>query len=163
MSRFSAVAAALALLASGMAIGALGTYLFLARPHGRQSQPPAAPTSFTAIMESRLQLSDAQKKQIEDLIRESRRQADEIRRELRPRLEKYLEETRARFESLLTPEQRAKFDELYREDRRAERFFLETPPGPPRGDDGRRGPPRDNGQSPPPRDDRPSHEDGPPR
>jgi Spy/CpxP family protein refolding chaperone len=160
MSRFAAVAAALALLVSGAAIGALGTYLVLDRPRGPEGAPQPGPTSFTKIMESRLELSDAQKKQIEELIRESRREADEIRRELRPRLERYLEATRGRFEALLTPEQRAKFHELYREDRRAERFFLENPPGPaPRGP----GQPTRPGENGSPRDDGRPREDGPPR
>jgi len=73
------------------------------------------------------------------------READEIRRELRPRLEQHLERTRARFEALLTPEQRAKFERLYREDRRAERFFLENPPRPAPPAPNRPGPPPDEG------------------
>jgi Spy/CpxP family protein refolding chaperone len=148
MSRFAAVAAALALLVSGVAIGALGTYLVLERPRGPEAPPPPQPGSFTREMESRLVLSDDQKQQIEAVIRQSRREADEIRRDLRPRLEKHLETTRARFLALLTPEQRAKFEEIAREDpHRAERFFLENPPrpGPPRPD--QPGPPRDD--SPP--------------
>jgi ElaB/YqjD/DUF883 family membrane-anchored ribosome-binding protein len=96
-------------------------------------------------MEARLDLSEDQKKQIEDLLRVSRREAEEIRRELRPRLEKYLEATRARFDALLTPEQRSKFEKLYREDSRAERFFLEHPPRPAPPGPGQPGPPRDEG------------------
>ncbi len=145
MSRFAAVAAALALLVSGVAIGALGTYLVLERARRPEGPPPPPPGSFTQEMESRLKLSEDQKKQIEALIRVSRREAEEIRRELRPRLEKYLETTRERFEALLTPEQRAKFEALYREDRRAERFFLENPPRPAPPSPGELGPPRDEG------------------
>jgi Spy/CpxP family protein refolding chaperone len=159
MSRFAAVAAALALLVSGMAIGALGTYLVLERPRGPAETPARpAPGSFTREVETRLELTEDQKKRIEALIKESRREADEIRRELRPRLEQYLETTRTRFDALLTPEQRARFEELYRQDRqRAERFFLEHPPEPPPRGPGRPGPPG------PPRSDGPPRDDGPPR
>jgi len=145
MSRFVAIAAALALLVSGIAIGALGALLIIGRPHGPQGPPPPPPGPFTREMESQLHLSGAQRTQIEAILGESRQEADAIRRELRPRLEKNLEATQDRIGALLSPEQHAKFDELVRENgRRAQRFFLEGPPPPPGGRGGP-GPPPDDG------------------
>jgi hypothetical protein len=145
MSRFVAIAAALALLVSGIAIGALSAFLVLERPHRfeearRPPQPPLQPppAPFTREMEARLNLSEDQRQKIQAILRESREESEAIRRDLRPRLEKNLKATQDRIGALLSPEQHATFDELVREDaRRAQRFFLEGPPPPP---GGRRGP-----------------------
>jgi Spy/CpxP family protein refolding chaperone len=86
---------------------------------------------FTREMEDRLDLSDDQWKQLQVILKQSREESEAIRRELRPRLESQLDATRAKIAALLTPEQKKKFDELVREDRRrADRFFLEGPPRP---------------------------------
>jgi hypothetical protein len=150
MSRFVAVAAAIALVMSGIVVGALGTYLVLQRPgHGPMMSPPhplPPPGPFTREMESRLGLSEDQLTRIRAILRESREQADAIRRELRPRLDAHLEATRKRIAEVLTPEQRTKFEALVSEDRtRADRFFLDGPPPPPFG-----GPPPPFGAPPPP-------------
>jgi len=153
MNRFAALAAALALVLSGVAIGALGAVLLLERSR-RPAPPPPPPAAapFTREMELRLDLTAEQRARIQEVLDESRREADAIRRELRPRLESHLEATRARIAALLTPEQRVKFEELVQEDRRrAERTFLEGPP-----------PPRPEPPGPP-RDDRPPPNDRPPR
>jgi Spy/CpxP family protein refolding chaperone len=138
MSRFTAIAAALALVVSGIMIGALSTYLALARPAWREPLRPRpgpqgpAGLPFTREMEDRLDLSDVQEKQLQAILRESRDASETIRRELRPRLEAQLEATRTRIAALLTPDQRTKFEELVKQDRRrAERFLLEGPPPPP--------------------------------
>jgi hypothetical protein len=158
MNRFVAVAAALALVISGIAIGALGTYLVLERPQRqgafppRPQGPPPRPGLFTREMELRLNLSDDQKRQIDEVLRKGKEESDAIRQELRPRLDAHLEATRARIAAILTPEQRTKFEALVAEDqRRADRFFIEGPPGPPpgMGEPGRPGGPPPDG--PPPR------------
>jgi hypothetical protein len=152
MSRFVALAAAVALVVSGIMIGSLGTYLLLDRPRfheGLRPPPPMnapPPGPFTREMESRLDLSEAQLGEIQTILRKGREQSDAIRRELRPRLESQLESTRASIAAVLTPEQRVRFEELVKQDRRrAERFFLEGPPGPPPPGLGRPGPPPDEG------------------
>jgi len=155
MSRFVAVAAAVALVVSGIMIGALGTYLVLDRPHapamfpppmprpdgppgpgpGPQGPPPVAP--FPPEGWSRLDLSDEQRDQIDAILFESRHEADVIRRELRPKLEAHLDATRQKIKGVLTPKQQEAFEKLVREDRRrVDRFFIEGPgpgrrPGPP--------------------------------
>ena len=142
MSRFVAIAAAISLVVCGAVIGGLGTYLVLDRPgrHDgfRPPPPPRPPAPFTREMESRLDLSEDQREKIHEILTKSRDEADAIRRELRPRLEAELAATRASIAAVLTAEQKVTFEELVKQDRkRAERFFMEGPPGPP--DDG---PPR---------------------
>ena len=142
MSRFVAIAAAISLVVCGAVIGGLGTYLVLDRPgrHDgfRPPPPPRPPAPFTREMESRLDLSEDQREKIHEILTKSRDEADAIRRELRPRLESELAATRTSIAAVLTAEQKVTFDELVKQDRkRAERFFMEGPPGPP--DDG---PPR---------------------
>lgn len=154
MSRFAAIVAAVALVLSGIAIGALGTFLVLDRHHRPRGplppQLPPPPAPFSREMEARLDLTDNQREQIHTILRESRDQAEAIRRELRPRIDKHLEETRAKICALLTPEQRTKFEEMVKNDRkRAERAFIEGPPlpfapPPPTGPPGPPGPPEGN-------------------
>jgi ElaB/YqjD/DUF883 family membrane-anchored ribosome-binding protein len=141
MSRFVAVAAAIALVLSGVIVGALATFLILERPErrpmmGRPQPPPPSPRPgpFTRDMELRLGLSEDQLKQIHAILRESREQADDMRRELRPRLESHLDATRKRIAAVLNSDQRKKFEDMVSEDRtRADRFFLDGPPPPPPG------------------------------
>lgn len=154
MSRFVAIAAAIALVVSGIVIGVLGTFLVLQRPgfqapflppRPQPHRPPPQPGPFTREMEFRLDLSEDQMKQIQVILRESRDASEDIRRELRPRLEAQLEQSRARIAALLTPEQRTKFEHMVKEDRRRiERSFIEGPPPP------RDGPPP-QWDGPPPR------------
>jgi hypothetical protein len=150
MSRFVAVAAAIALVLSGIIVGALGTFLLLHRPDRPGMRPPGPPPPhagpFTRQMEDRLKLSDEQMKRIHAILEESREQADSIRRELRPKLEAQLEATRKRIAETLDADQRAAFEAMVREDKsRADRFFLD---GPPPGHPG--GPPPPFGGPPPP-------------
>lgn len=155
MSRFVAVAAALALVISGVLVGALGTYLILERPGRRETTwphgppgPPPRPGPFSRELELRLELTEPQMKQFHDIVRESREQADAIRRELRPRLDAHLAATRKRIADMLTPAQRAKLEAIMEEDRmRSDRFFIDGPPPPPPG-----GPPPFGGPPPPPPD-----------
>ena len=158
MSRFVAVAAALALVISGVLVGALGTYLILDRPGRREMMwspgPPGFPPRpgpFSRELELRLELTEQQQKQFHDIVRESREQADAIRRELRPRLDAHLAATRKRIAEILTPAQRAKLEEIMDEDKiRSDRFFIDGPPPPPPG-----GPPPPFGGPPPPPPDGP--------
>jgi hypothetical protein len=157
MSRFVAVAAAISLVISGIVVGALATYLILERPGSHAGSPgmwrpppppPPHPPPFTREMESRLGLSDDQKKTIHAILEDSREKADAIRRELRPKLESQLDATRKQIAEALTPDQRKTFEEMVSEDkRRADRFFLDGPPPPPFG-----APPPFGGPPPPPRD-----------
>lgn len=155
MTRFGALAAALALLFSGIAVGAFGTFLVLERtgpagprspagppdwgapghfprgPRGDGPPGPPPPPVFSREMSERLGLSEEQKMKIDGILAEGREQGEALRRELRPRFEAQIEGVRARIAEVLTPDQRTRFDAMVREDRaRAERFFLRPPGGP---------------------------------
>ena len=149
MSRFVALAAAIALVLSGMMIGAFGTYLLMHRegpdgyapppmgpPPPRPMGPPGLP--FTREMDMRLDLTREQRDKIEDILLDGRKEAEALRRELRPKLEAHLDSVRKRIADVLTPEQRKTFEQLVKDDkRRADRMILEPqggpmgPPGPP--------------------------------
>jgi Spy/CpxP family protein refolding chaperone len=142
VSRWAAFASVAALLLSGIAIGALGMHLIEER---RASPPPFGhpPHGRAAIdhLERELELTAAQREQMEAILDESWRAGEEIRREVRPRLDRHIAETEQRIREVLTPAQRSRFDALRREHRvRADRLFL-GPPGP-HGPHGPHGPPR---------------------
>ena len=149
MSRFVALAAAIALVLSGMMIGAFGTYLLLHRhgdmpmgpPMGRPGPPPFGPPGpggerlpFTREMDMQLELSAEQRDKIHDILEDSRKEAEALRRELRPKLDAHLDAVRKRIADVLTPDQRKTFDALVKDDkRRADKLFLDGPPPPPMG------------------------------
>lgn len=140
VSRFVAVGVAIALVLSGVIVGALGTYLILeGRGHRVERwgpppppHPPGPPPAFTREMEDRLDLSRDQLDKIHAILDDSRDKADAMRRELRPRLEAHLEATRTKIGEILDPEQRKKFEAMVEENKaRADRFFLDEPRRPP--------------------------------
>jgi hypothetical protein len=130
MNRWLAIISVTALLLSGISIGAFGFLLYhhhLAAGHGFDPQMPMMPPPGILLdhLDERLGLSADQRKQIAVILEESRQRSEEIRQEIRPRLEKQIEETHMKIAALLTPEQRATFEALQREQRsHAERFFL---------------------------------------
>jgi Spy/CpxP family protein refolding chaperone len=145
MNRWLAIVSVTALLLSGISIGALGFLLYhhhMSAGHGFDPQMPMMPPPEAMLdhLDTRLGLSMLQRKQIAAILDESHRRSEEIRREVRSRLEKQIEETHEKIAALLTPEQRATFELLQKEQRsHAERFFLgehahmdgHAPPPPP--------------------------------
>ncbi len=128
MSRFTAFAAALALLVSGVAIGALGTLLVQGRPrppHERFGGGPPRPGRMLEDLKQQLSLTTAQEQKIAAILDEGRREGEALRREMRPRLDQQVESVRKRIESELNDAQRTKFEELRRN---SWRFLLEGPP-----------------------------------
>ncbi len=170
MSRFTAFAAALALLVSGIAIGVLGTLLVEGRrrpPHEAFGGGPPRPGRMLDDLKQQLALSPEQETKIAAILDEGRREGEALRREMRPRLDQQVEAVRRRIEAELTAAQRTKFEELRR---RAWRFLLEgPPPGFPRGGPPHDGPPHDGPPhdgpppgGPPPPGDGPAPEGPPP-
>jgi len=145
MNRWLAIISVTALLLSGISIGALGFLLYhhhMSPGHGFGPQMPMMPPPEMLLdhLDARLGLNMLQRKQIAAILEESRERSEEIRQEIRPRLEKQIEETHEKIAALLTPEQRATFEALRKEQRNhAERFFLgerghmgeHAPPPPP--------------------------------
>jgi len=160
MTRGSALLSVAALFFSGVAIGALGVFLYIDdRPGQRvRGERPGPPPRFAMqTMAEALDLTPEQREQIQAIHRESRRTAEEIRHEMRPRLEDHIEQTRERMIAVLTPEQQERFEEMRdRFGARMDRFFLGEgrgggpPRRPARGDRPRRGA---KAPPPPPRPD----------
>ena len=145
MTRGTALLSVAALFFSGIAIGALGMFVYVdsrpvERPHGPFPGPP--PRFAMEMMADALDLTPEQREQIEEIHHDSRRTAEEIRLEMKPRLEAHIEQTRERMMAILTPEQRERFEEMRSEfGGRMDRFFL----GEGRGGGPRRGRPRPGG------------------
>jgi Spy/CpxP family protein refolding chaperone len=143
----------------GILVGALGTHLLYVRSlpqpaelsRGDRPGPgggPAVGPRFVERMTQRLGLSEEQRREIDEILRQSREESDALHDEMLPVIREQLERTRQRIFEVLTPEQREEFERLRREHRgRTERFFLGGESGHRRKGPGRRGP---RGQPPPP-------------
>ena len=126
-----AILVAAALLASGLAIGALGVHLFYSqRIAGGGGPPMPVGPMFEPWLFRRLDLSEAQRVEVRAILEGSRAEAEELRREVGPRLERMNRQTAAEISAILTPEQREEMDEqMARRERRRRRF--EPSDGPP--------------------------------
>ena len=143
MKRWQALIALAGLFVLGVVSGGLGAHLYYARSLER---PPGPPPFFDRFMgprlERHLELTPDQRRQLREVLEESRREAEALRHEMAPRMRELMQRTGVRIREILTPEQRQRFDELRRRQRRrSDRFFG--------GPDGRRGhqrrPPPDGG------------------
>lgn len=118
-----AFVAVVALFVLGVAVGALGTNAFYLRqwhePNGLAARLVAAD------LRRNLDLSAAQKAQLDAILRETRDEALALRREFLPRFAALLDRTQQKVEAMLTPEQRQAY-QRYRERRgdRLKRFLL---------------------------------------
>lgn len=119
----------------GILIGALGMQLWHAQrsfpaPYGPRDGGRApghemgrgpgrgAGPFFLERLERQLDLSGEQKRRVAEIIKESHLEARELHEELLPRVENQLEQTRQRIMEVLTPEQRARFEEFHQHHRR---------------------------------------------
>lgn len=133
MNRGVAILAVCALFLSGVAIGAMGMLLYVQQV-ARSGEP--AFDSDRAFdrghLIRELDLSEEQRAQIRSILEASWREGAEMRRQLRPEVEALMGRTRASIEAVLTPEQREKFEQMQRLDRRPlERLLLGPGVGPP--------------------------------
>ncbi len=119
-----AILVAAALLASGLAIGALGVHLFYAQRIAGGGRPPMpVGPMFEPWLVRRLDLSETQRVEVRTILERSRAEAEELRREVGPRLERMNRQTAAAISEVLTPEQREKMDEqMARWEQRRRRF-----------------------------------------
>jgi len=130
MKRTIAFTCVVGLFLLGILVGALGMHLYYAQkfppPGSRGGGPREMAGSFhIERLERRLGLTPDQKRRIDDILVDSRAEADAMRRELGPRVRAHAESVRERIREVLTPEQRDRFDQMRRRERRhADRFFL---------------------------------------
>ena len=142
----------------GILVGALGTHLLYVRSFPRPDElprggrpglrgGPAVGPRFAERLERQLGLSEEQRREIDEILRESRKESNGLHDEMLPRIRAQVERTRQRIFEVLTPEQREEFERLREEHRGAERFFLGGDVRHRRKGPGRRGP---RPQPPPP-------------
>jgi hypothetical protein len=71
-------------------------------------------TNFIERMQRELALTDEQTQQIEKIMRESHERMAKIWEPVEPQAKKEFQETRAKVDALLTADQRAKFDDVFK-------------------------------------------------
>jgi Spy/CpxP family protein refolding chaperone len=114
VKRTAAIASILAIFALGVAVGGLGMHLFYVHQFRHTGALSALGTRWIAADLSRqLDLTDAQKTQIDAILEDSRREARQIRAKVMPGISELMARTHARIAQVLTPEQRAKFEQYH--------------------------------------------------
>lgn len=135
MKNWKVILATLVIFGAGVLSGALGTQLVR-----RQPEPPKpafgpggpGPERFDFIRRwgDRLDLTAEQRDKIDRLVRESQERVRALWEPVGPKIQEETRSVRTRIEEILTPDQRAKFEEMSRD-----RFRRGgPPPGVPSGD-----------------------------
>ena len=112
MSRTAIIAAIVIVLAfvAGFAAGFVADrYLVVRRGPGPH---PMAVRAMTERLDHHLDLTDEQRQKIEQILARRHRDMDKQWADTRSRMRKQIEETNAEIARVLTPEQRAKFEEM---------------------------------------------------
>jgi hypothetical protein len=108
------VIAALALLitfAAGVVVGVVGDrFLFL--HHGPRRMPPMAVDAMISRLDHQLDLSAGQRAEVEKILERRHQRIMALTEDLRPRIAAEIEGANADIERVLTPEQRAKFQDV---------------------------------------------------
>lgn len=127
--RWLRVVAALLIFIGGMVCGGGLTVIVAVRDiRHAMRHPEEVPPRITRYLTHRLDLSPDQADQIERLIAEHQAHFQAIRRETQPRVSAELSELREQISEVLTPEQRAKWDDIF--DEAVERWMPPPPPAP---------------------------------
>jgi Spy/CpxP family protein refolding chaperone len=129
VSRTLALTSVAGLLVLGMLIGALGMHVYDSH-HGSFAAPPDpfAPVGKLARV---LELTPEQLARVDAIVAEARLEGAALHEEMLPRVRAHMERTHQRLVEVLTPEQRAKLDDLHDLHRGGfERFLLGHPHGP---------------------------------
>ena len=93
---------------AGILVGILGTHLV----RGGRHIPPRAAHFLAERLDRRLDLSDEQEKKIEEIIARRHARMNAIWESARPRIHDEIEATNTEIASILTPEQRVKFEAI---------------------------------------------------
>ena len=99
----------LAAFLAGILVGILGTHLVM---RGGRHIPPRAAHFLAERLDRRLDLTDEQEKKIEEVIARRHARMNAIWESARPRIHDEIEATNNEIASILTPEQRVKFEAI---------------------------------------------------
>lgn len=109
----------------GIALGSVGTYLVTARTLAARPQPGVrVPGHAMALFTRDLNLTQDQQGQIQSILSDTRAKYAELHEKLDPEYEQVRQQGRDRIRQVLTPEQRPKLEDLFRqmdEERRKQR------------------------------------------
>jgi hypothetical protein len=94
---------------AGFIGGAAVHHLLIAH---RENLRPVAMRAMLNHLDRRLDLTDAQRKQVEEILRRRHERINEMWAGVRPRVRAEVEATNAEIARVLTPEQRAKFEKM---------------------------------------------------
>lgn len=137
MKRWKVILAAVLIFATGAVSGALAHRLFFSeRPH----RPPA-PGLGPGLMDSRsqllpqmqreLHLTTAQSARIEEILKQGRSRMRQVWDTCQPQFREEMRRVREAIQAELNPDQRARFDALYKHSRKGEKEKkAEATPGP---------------------------------
>ncbi|MGB3562130.1 MAG: hypothetical protein WBH75_18815 [Thermoanaerobaculia bacterium] len=144
MRRSVALLSVVAVFIVGVAIGIVATHLFYAQRFRHPGGPPGfMGRSFVDQMESHLDLTADQRREIDQILERTQGEAEMLRHEMQPRLRVLFESTETEIEAILTAEQQEKFRQLRETQRgRMDRFLG------PRGGRRPHGPPPHGGPPP---------------
>lgn len=95
---------------AGVMVGVFASHMMILRGgHGASFFPEKA---LVHRLDRRLDLTDAQRAQVEQIIRKRHARIDGLWTGLRPRMRAEVDQANAEISRILTPEQRAKFDRM---------------------------------------------------
>jgi Spy/CpxP family protein refolding chaperone len=116
LKRGLALVSVTAIFVIGALVGALGMHLYYAHEFRHTGMLSALGTRWIAAdLSRRLDLTDPQRTQIDEILSDARREAREVRATLMPRISELMARTHQRIAQVLTPEQRVKFEQYHQE------------------------------------------------
>jgi hypothetical protein len=120
---------ALVIFFGGMAVGSAATVaIAVHRIRYGLRHPEEAPARIAAVLTRRLDLSEDQREKVTELIAERQKHLQAIRRRDQPEVEAELQGLRQDIDGVLTPDQQAKWHDMFDD---AIAFWLPPPPPPP--------------------------------
>lgn len=142
MNTWKVILATMAIFGTGVVTGGLLVEHANAmrRPHpprpanaARPAQPPVSPGGLRLAllrqMQSVLNLTPEQNQRIDTIIRQGQERTRQVMDPVRPQIQEELRKVMAAFRETLTPEQRARFEELLKQQRQNRRPPAARPPG----------------------------------
>jgi Spy/CpxP family protein refolding chaperone len=125
MNKLKPLLALLAVFAAGTVFGVVGTRVVMRYTiRNMVSHPELVRERIELEMVRKLRLSPEQRRKVHQIMIETQSQLKDLRRESQPRFIAILSNTQAQISSVLTPEQRERFERLKEENRR----LLPLPP-----------------------------------
>lgn len=95
---------------AGVMVGVFASHMMILR--GGHGAPLFPTKAMVNRLDRRLDLTDAQRVQVEQIIRRSHARIDGMWDDVRPRMRAEIDRANAEISAILTPEQRAKFERL---------------------------------------------------